>query len=417
MSEPDPRFLRTRRIVFTLALASFVLSFFHRTAPAAIAGELTQAFSIGGAILGSLSATYFYVYLLLQIPVGVLADTIGVRKLLTWGSGVAAIGSLAFALAPTWEIAALGRAITAAGVSVAFLAVLKIAVDWFSARQFASLSGVLLLSGNLGAVASGAPLAWLASVTSWRVAFVGLGLLSLALGIASWRYVRDRPTELGFAPPDDHPPGPPQAIDWKRALVAVLRNPATWPGFLLNFGIAGGFLAWAGLWGVPYLVEVHGMSRNLAAQHTSLLLLAVAFGALAVGVMSDRLRRRKSILVVYTALYTASWLPWLAGWMPPVALSLTWFALTGAVIPGFILVISVAKESNPRAHSGIATGVANVGIFIGAGILQPVIGALLDAGRAAGNVADAWQLALWTLFAVSAFGLAMSALVRETGRR
>src|SRR6266545_3174900 len=96
----DPRFVHARRVVFAIVLASFVLSFFHRTAPAAIATELAQAFSIGGALLGTLAATYFYVYTVLQIPVGVLADTWGPRRLLAAGSFTAALGSIAFALAP-----------------------------------------------------------------------------------------------------------------------------------------------------------------------------------------------------------------------------------------------------------------------------------------------------------------------------
>ena len=96
----DSRFDRTRLAILGILLAGFVLSFFHRTAPAAIAGELTQAFAINSAVLGTLAATYFFVYTLLQIPVGVLADTLGPRRLLTAGSLIAGVGSLAFALAP-----------------------------------------------------------------------------------------------------------------------------------------------------------------------------------------------------------------------------------------------------------------------------------------------------------------------------
>jgi len=103
------RVRRNAQVVFGIVLASFVLSFFHRTAPAAIAGELTRAFAINAAALGTLAATYFYVYTLLQIPVGVLADTLGPRRILSVGSLVAAAGSLLFALAPAWELAAVGR--------------------------------------------------------------------------------------------------------------------------------------------------------------------------------------------------------------------------------------------------------------------------------------------------------------------
>src|SRR6266540_6184011 len=145
----NARFVRTRRIVFGIVLASFVLSFFHRTAPAAIASELTQAFSIGGALLGTLAATYFYVYTLLQIPVGVLTDTWGPRRMLAAGSLVAGLGSLAFALAPTWEVAAAGRTLVGVGVATAFIAILKINAVWFPANRFATLNGVTLFAGNL----------------------------------------------------------------------------------------------------------------------------------------------------------------------------------------------------------------------------------------------------------------------------
>ena len=166
-------FVSTRRIVFGIVLASFVLSFFHRTAPAAIAAELTRAFSINAAVLGTLAATYFYVYTVLQIPVGVLADTVGPRKLLGAGSIVAGMGSLLFALAPGWEIAAAGRTLVGIGVSVAFIAILKVSAVWFQANRFATLSGVTMFAGNLGAVVAGAPLAWIVTQTSWRSVFVG----------------------------------------------------------------------------------------------------------------------------------------------------------------------------------------------------------------------------------------------------
>src|SRR4029453_15318280 len=104
----DKRFLRARRLVFGIALASFVLSFFHRTAPAAIADELARAFSINSALLGTLAATYFYVYMVLQVPVGILADTMGPRRLLAAGSMVAGVGSPAFAPRPGGGVAPAG---------------------------------------------------------------------------------------------------------------------------------------------------------------------------------------------------------------------------------------------------------------------------------------------------------------------
>jgi sugar phosphate permease len=400
----------TRRIVFALALASFVLSFFHRTAPAAIAGELTQAFSIGAAVLGTLAATYFYVYTLLQIPVGVLADTLGPRKLLAGGSAIAALGSLLFALAPAWELAAVGRTLVGVGVSVAFISILKVSAVWFPANRFATLAGLTMFAGNLGAVIAGAPLAWLVTQASWRAVFVGLAVLSALLAVLSWWRVRDRPQDLGLAAVN---PAAPSAtrLPWLGAVARVLANRVTWPAFFVNVGVGGSFLAFAGLWAVPFLQQTRGMSRVDAAQHSSLLLLGVAIGSLVIGLISDRLQSRRGVMRAFVVLYLLSWTPWLlhADW--PMAATLGWFLLMGLLIPGFTLSWTIAKEANPVEFSGIATAVVNVGIFLGTGVLQPLVGWVLDRGREAGDVAGAWDRGILVLAGAAAFGAAASFLV------
>jgi predicted MFS family arabinose efflux permease len=405
--------MRVRRVAFGIMLASFVLSFFHRTAPAAIASELTQAFSIGGALLGTLAATYFYVYMVLQIPVGVLADTSGPRKLVAVGSLVAAVGSLAFALAPTWQVASAGRTLVGAGVATSFIAILKISAVWFPANRFATLNGVTLFAGNIGAVAAGAPLAWIVTFASWRLVFAALATLSLALAVATWWKVRDRPEELGFAPVHRVSTGRSARVDWIPALRGVLANPETWPPFVVNIGVGGSYLAFAGLWAVPYLVDVHSMSRVAAAEHASALLLGVAFGAIGVGVISDRLRNRRAVMRACTTLYALSWLPWIAGVRWPLAATLAWFALMGILIPGFTLSWTIA---NRREHSGIATSVVNLAIFLGAGILQPLAGVLLDRGRAAGDMAAGWNHAIGIVAGAAAVGALAAWIVREPAR-
>jgi predicted MFS family arabinose efflux permease len=407
-------FAKARRVVYGLALASFVLSFFHRTAPAAIAGELSSSFSISSAALGTLAATYFYVYTLLQVPVGVLADTLGPRKLLTGGAAIAAAGSLLFALAPVWEIAALGRTLVGIGVAVAFISILKVSAVWFPPGRFATLAGVTMFAGNLGAVLAGAPLAWIVTQMSWRAVFVALALLSAALGIATWMRVRDRPEQLGFPPVNTQPVG--GKLNWTQAVTRVAASPATWPAFFVNFGVGGSYLAFAGLWAVPYLQQVHGMSAVQGAQHTSLLLLGVALGSVSVGALSDRLRSRTGVMRAFVLLYTLSWLPWLAHVQWPIAATLAWFFLTGLLIPGFTLSWTIAKEANPPEYSGIATSIVNVGIFLGTGILQPWVGWLLDRGRSAGDLGAAWDRAILLLAGAAAFALAMTLAVGRAGR-
>jgi sugar phosphate permease len=409
-SPRSPALASTRRIVFALALASFVLSFFHRTAPAAIAGELTQAFAISGAVLGTLAATYFYVYTVLQIPVGVLADTLGPRKLLAGGSAIAAAGSLLFALAPAWEIAAAGRTLVGIGVSVAFISILKVSAVWFPANRFATLAGMTMFAGNLGAVIAGAPLAWLVTQASWRAVFVGLAALSALLALASWWRVRDRPEDAGLPPVNPVTPTAAR-LPWMHAVLRVLANRATWPAFFVNLGVGGSYLTFAGLWAVPFLQQTRGMTRVDAAQHTSLLLLGVAIGSLVIGLISDRLQSRRGVMRAFVLLYLLSWLPWLlhADW--PLAATLGWFLLMGLLIPGFTLSWTIAKEANPVEFAGIATAVVNVGIFLGTGILQPLVGWVLDRGRAAGDLDAAWDQALLVMAVAAALGALASFLV------
>ena len=412
-----PSLAAARRVVFGLALASFVLSFFHRTAPAAIAGELTRAFDISSTVLGTLAATYFYVYTLLQIPVGVLADTLGPRRILAAGSAIAAAGSLLFALAPVWEVAAVGRTLVGIGVSVAFISILKLSAVWFTPQRFATLAGVTMFAGNLGAVVAGAPLAWIVTLTSWRAVFVALAILSGLLAVATWLRVRDRPEELGYAPVNAAAPAVGE-VPWLTAVMGVLANPATWPPFIVNLGVGGSFLAFAGLWAVPYLQQVHGMPRVLAAQHSSLLLLGVAFGSMAIGMISDRLGSRLGVMRAAVVLYTLSWLPWILHVQWPVWASLAWFLLMGLLIPGFTLSWTIAKEANPPQYSGIATSVVNTGIFLGAGILQPLVGWVLDLGKATGDTAAAWDRALFVLAGAALLAL-LATLVptRSAARR
>lgn len=392
-----------------------MLSFFHRTAPAAIAEELARAFDISSAVLGTLAATYFYVYTVLQIPVGVLADTLGPRRLLAAGCAVAAAGSLLFALAPTWEVAAVGRTLVGLGVSVAFICVLKLSAVWFEPRRFATLAGVTMFAGNLGAVIAGAPLAWIVTQTSWRAVFVALATLSAILALASWWGVRDRPEDCGF--PAVNPPTPTCArVPWLTALGRVLANPATWPPFVVNVGVGGSFLAFAGLWAVPYLQDVHGMSSVASAEHSSLLLLGVAFGSMGIGVISDRLGSRRGVMRAAVLLYTLSWLPWLLHAQWPVWATLVWFLLMGLALPGFTLSWTIAKEANPAQYSGIATSVVNTGIFLGAGILQPLVGWVLDRGKASGDLAAAWDRGLMVLAGAAAMALVAAALPARIAR-
>ena len=399
-----------------VAIAAYLLSFFHRVAPAAIAGDLQVSFAIGGAQLGTLAATYFYVYTLMQIPTGVLADTLGPRRILFWGGLVAGGGAILFGLAPSFELAFVGRTLVGLGVSVTFIAMLKLLALGFEERRFATLTGLCMLVGNLGSITAGAPLAWATQAAGWRQVFVVVGLLSFALAFASRAWVLETPA------------GKVDRTVWLSGLVSVLRNRKTWPGFFANAGLSGAFFAFAGLWAVPYLTQMHAMTRATASNHVSIYFLGFAFGSALWGRVSDALRRRKAVALAVSGLHVLGWLTWLwatqSGGTLPLAATYALCMMMGLASAGFTLSWASAKEVNPPQLSGMATSVVNVGVFLGPAILQPMVGWLMerswdgrmDAGVRIYSAAD-WRNGLLLLTAAAIAGWCATLLVQETGCR
>ncbi len=412
-SLPAPELLaRMRRLrwtSFALVSGAYILSFFHRIAPGAIAGELRATFHASGAELGALAASYFWLYTPMQVPTGVLVDRLGPRRIVALGGVAAGLGSILFGRAETLGAASFGRALVGLGVSVAFVSLLKLVATWFREGEFGTISGLVMVMGNLGAISSATPLAWVVGVTSWRNVFVAVGLFSLVGAALTWLLVRDRPADAGLPSMrelDGREEHAPHRGRWWEGLWVVVRNPATWPGFFVNLGLAGAYLSFAGLWAVPYLITVRGMTNARATAHTSVLLIAFAVSSLFVGWLSDRLGRRRAPAVALGLVHVLCWIPLLAGApLPPVA-SFALFALMGASAPAFTLSWASVKEVNPPALAGTAMAVVNTGVFLGPAIYQPLVGWALDrAGFRAG---------LAVLAACSLGGVLATLLVRET---
>ena len=383
---------RRRWLVLAVVASAYVLSFFQRFAPAGIAQDLAAAFQTSAASLGVLAATYFYVYTVLQIPTGILADTLGPRKILALGGLIGGLGSLMFGFAPTLDWALAGRTLIGLGVSVVFIAMLKLIAVWFEENRFATLVGVGMLVGNMGSVLAGAPLSGLSQATGWRGVFIGVGIISWFLALGIWLIVRDRPD----AGSDAHPPRFDRTVVLA-ALLSVLRNRATWPAILVNTGMSGSFFTFAGLWATPYLMQVHGMERPVAANHLSLWFGGFAIGCFFIGTLSDRIGRRKPVLIVTAHLYAALWLLWLSGLTMPLWLSYSLFAMMGLTTAGFSLTWACAKEVNPPLLSGMSTSAANMGGFLAAALLQPLVGWTMDRGWGGQllNGSRIYDLAAW----------------------
>lgn len=403
---------RQAMMVFIVVMAAYALSFFQRFAPASIAQDLALAFDTTAASLGVLAATYFYVYTLMQVPTGVLVDTLGPRRILLLGGVVSFVGSLWFSLAPDLTQALVGRTLIGLGVSVTFIAMLKIIALNFEEHRFASLTGVGMLVGNIGSVMAGVPLAYAAAELGWRNVFVGVAVASLVFGTLAWWMMRSTAGMAG---------GKVDRTVVLGGLWSVLRNRQTWAPALTNFGMCGSYFTFAGLWAMPYLTQVHGYSRHMAATHLSLISAGFAVGCLTIGVISDQFRRRKAILIAASAIYSGIWLVWWWGATFDAATTMGLCFVMGFSAAGFSLTWACAKEVNPPQLAGMSTSIANVGGFFAAAMMQPLVGWLMDRvwGGALVNGVRVYSLSDFRfgfsmVVGLALFGLVAAFFIRET---
>ncbi len=423
---PTPTFppLRLAWTVWGLGALLYLIGFYQRVAPAVITGELMTEFALNAAALGQLSALNFYSYVAMQVPTGILADHWGPRRLLSAGAAAAAVGTLLFALSPTYFWSGAGRLLVGASVAVAFVGMLKLASHWLPDRHFSLASGLALFTGVVGAVTAGVPLRLLVDAFGWRAVMTVSGLVTALLALAIWWVVRDDPVDRGYASHAPEHPDDTQAPDgiWK-GLKRVVGYRNIRLLFLVPGGLVGSVLTFTGLWGVPYLVTHFGLPTTRAALLTSLMMIAWAVAGPIFGALSDRMGLRKPLYLAGMVIAALGWtlLIFLPGL--PLAALIALLVLIGFASGCMIIGFAFAKESVPGRLGGTASGIANMGVMVGPMLLQPAVGivldrfwdgALVDGVRVYGVEAYRYGFALMLVWVV--IGIVALALARETGR-
>lgn len=362
---------------------SFFLVFVHRNSIAAVADDLSglppAGLGLTGTLLGNLASVYFVLYAAMQIPTGLLADSLGPRRTALAGMMVAAAGSAIAGVAPSYGWLVAGRGLVGLGNAVLYVCMLRFQAEWFSVHRFSTMTGLASVAGNMGAVAAATPLALMVLWLGWRGSFFVLGVLSLVAAAAIGLVVRDNPSRAGFGVGGPRPPLEIHCL-WQ-ALAAVVRNPTTWLYFIVYFGAGAATFSFNGLWGIPYLMQVYGMAKESASSHVMLVSLGIALGAPLWGWVSDRLGRKKPLIILGAAAQALLWVTMLSPWggkLPPAVLSGLFFVV-GLFSITFVLSFAGIKDcSNPR-YAGTAISVVNSGGFVGGAIANAVVGVILDA--------------------------------------
>ncbi len=362
-------------VIWLLSALFMFYKYALEVSPSVMTSTLMSTFKISGASLGNLAACYFYAYLLLQIPAGLLLDKIGPRKVTTLAIALCAAGSLIFANAHSLWIAGIGRFITGTGAAFAAVNCLKLIANWFSMKQFAFMTGLMMTVAMLGAVGGQAPLAAFIDAMDWRYAMEIIGIAGLVLAGIFWIVVRD------ISPhhkKERHIVS--QSISFFDSLKRVLKNPqAWWLSAYSGFAFAP-VMIFGGLWGVSFLSEAFEVSHNISAQAVSLIFIGFAVGAPFFGWFSDWLGRRKVVMFWGTllALITISGVIYTPG-LTHTSIILLLF-LFGFAISSFLLCFTMIREISLPILAATAIGFMNAFDALFGAFSDPLTGKFLDWG-------------------------------------
>lgn len=427
------RMLRLRWVVWGVPSLILLISHFQRIAPTTVVTDLMAYFQTTAAGLGGLGSVYFYIFAIMQIPSGILADTLGPRKALTAGAMIAGAGSYVFAAAGYLWVGYLGRFLVGLGMSVTLICIIKLMSAWFRDDEFATLTGLTLFWGSTGALLATTPFSIMVQRIGWRVSFQFVALVTVILAGLVWILVRDSPSLFGL-PSAKEMAGEKCAaagrhgharlqFSLKEGLREALTNRAIWPTVFVSFGFYGTMMALKGMWITPYLIQVYDLNRAQAANYVFISLLAGLIGPVLVGYFSDRLGRRKLPILLFAPLYLLMWLMlafWNGGQPPLTAVPVILFFM-GIFCSCSALTWACAKEVSHPSLVGVAAGFANIGGFVGGALTQILFGYILDLkwqGTMVNGLriypVQAYQAAFLAVALVSSLSLISIFFIRET---
>ena len=360
-------------IVTTLATA-YVASHFFRASNVTIGLDLMRDLAIGPEALGALTGAFFFGFAAMQIPCGFFFDRFGPRHTVVGMLIVATIGGIIFTLATTWPILLTGRVLMGAGFGAMLIGSMVVISRWFPPDRFSTLTAMVLSIGLLGNLAATTPLAWASQEIGWRGVFGAAVVFTALAAVAVWLVVRDAPPGHPFL---DRAPEPPRQM--LQGLMEVLRNPRLRPILALNFCSYACTFTVQGLWGGPFLREVHGLSAIEAGNVLLGAVIAYQFGMLAFGPL-DRLLDTRKWIAVGGNLVTVSLLAILAlASQPPI-----WVPVGAILVMGFFsaastMVLTHGRGIIPDRLIGRGMTTLNTAVMLGVACMQSLSGIIVGA--------------------------------------
>ncbi|MGB4136456.1 MAG: MFS transporter [Microbacterium sp.] len=393
-------------LIWSVAVAAYVLAIANRTSLSAVGVEAADRFSADAATLSLFAVMQLAVYGGMQIPVGVLLDRYGARPIIAVGMVVMALGQFVMAFSPSIGVAILARMLLGAGDAAVFPAVVRLVATWFPAQRGPLMVQFTGLVGQTGQLLALIPLAALLHATTWTITFGSIAGLGVLFAILVWAVVRNRPPERSADVSVNTETGVirvvTSAIDTGVGIRAAWAHPGTRLAFWSHFTTPFAGTAFLLLWGMPFLTAAQGLSPRSAAALLSLnVVVAMALGPI-MGGLSQRIPTRRSLALVLPTV-SVQVIAWLAvilwpGRAPFWLLALLVIALAAGG-PASMIAFDHARTHNPAHRLSTATGLTNSGGFLAALIAILLIGLTLDAlgaGTPDTYSLDAFRLAFLT---------------------
>ncbi|MBY0530109.1 MAG: MFS transporter [Rhabdochlamydiaceae bacterium] len=360
-------------IIWFLSAFFMFYKYALEVSPSVMTKTLMSTFEISGAQLGNFAATYFYAYLIMQIPAGLLLDKFGPRRVTTIAIALCALGGLIFAEAQTLLVAGIGRFLTGVGAAFGAVNCLKLIANWFPFKHFAFMTGLMMTVGMLGAVGGQAPLSAFIDALDWRLAMSYISYAGFILAALFALIVRDKAPDHKRTKQVSS-----SKMPLLEGLMKVLKNRQSWWLAAYSGFAFAPVMIFGGLWGVSFISEGYGLSSGLSAQTVSLIFIGFAVGAPVFGWFSDWIGRRNVVMFWGTLLATIciSIVIYAPG-VSQLMLTSTLF-LFGFFISSFLLCFTMIREINLAALSATAIGFMNAFDALFGAFSDPMTGKFLD---------------------------------------
>ncbi len=403
------KMLSYRWAIFIVLAIAYFFVYFHRTTGGAISDGLQEYFGVGSASVALLASAYLYAYTLMQIPSGILTDSMGPRKAASIFIALIAVGSILSAYAARcddFNLMIAGKFLIGIGAAVIYIPIMKILAVWYRRDEFASTTGILLIVGNAGAIAAATPMVLMMDTLGIEMTYIVLAIVTAAIALLAWILVRNHPSEKDFPSMEEivsEETGKPisESTSSKMGTIEALKMTFTsgmnfWPLAIWFFIIYGCLMFWQASQCGSYYTNVYGWDKGTAGWMVTMVGIGMAAGSMLGGTLSDKvLHSRKKVLIFSTLTFTVMWaiVYFTAGELANVGIQLGINLFLG-FFSGFLTVcFAQIKELFPVAMAGTATAALNVFPFAGGAILI-TIGGYIVQDKTLAEFETAWLMCL-----------------------